>query len=88
MTRVMCDLSDIMELIEALHKTDSGIMQIVKELDKTVADKSGRWSGDSHQAFIRFYREWRRGADVLSSAMAKGIGQLQQMTDGYQKTPQ
>jgi uncharacterized protein YukE len=77
-----------MELIEALHKADSGIMQIVKELDKTVADKSGHWSGDSHQAFIRFFREWRMGADVLSSAMLKGIDQLQQMTDGYKKIPQ
>jgi uncharacterized protein YukE len=87
MARVECEVSDLKDLIAALGKTDAEILRIVRDLDRTVEEKTGRWSGDSRQSFLLFFREWRRGADVLSSALRKGIHQLQTMIDEFQKLP-
>lgn len=87
MTRIECNPSDILEIIEAMRKADSGVQEIVENLDRIVAEKGKNWSGDSEEYFIRFFREWRRGIAVQSAVMKKVIDQLGKMAEGYQKVP-
>jgi WXG100 family type VII secretion target len=88
MARIACNLSDMADLIDALRKAEDRMTEVVKEVDTAVAEKTGGWSGESRQAFVRFYREWRNGAYALSAALRKGIGQLQHTADEYRKIPQ
>lgn len=88
MTRIACNLTDMADLIDALHNAEARLAEVVQDVDTVVAEKTGGWSGESRQGFVRFFREWRKGADSLSAALRKGIGQLQQTADEYRKIPQ
>jgi uncharacterized protein YukE len=46
---------------------------VIEELDKSVKKVDPEWSGDSQQAFLRFYREWRKWIEMRFFALKKTV---------------
>jgi WXG100 family type VII secretion target len=88
MTFVECSIKDILDIAKELHNANAGIQEIVRGLDKVLKEKEGKWTGDSQQHFMQFFRDWRRSMDTQSSAMRKVIEQLQKMSEEYQRVIQ
>lgn len=85
MTAIDCVPEDLQKFSEQLVKTQTGLLAILEELDQAVKTVEGKWGGDAHQTFIRFYRDWRKGVEMHSSALKNTSEHLQKMVEEYQK---
>jgi WXG100 family type VII secretion target len=83
MTSIEMVPESVEKFTEQLVKAQAGLQSVIEELDKNVKTVEPKWSGDSQQAFFRFYREWRKGIDLHSAALKKTAEQLQKMTSDY-----
>jgi WXG100 family type VII secretion target len=83
MTAIEMVPESVLKFTEELTKAQTGLQAILDGLDKSVKAVEPKWSGDSQQAFLRFYREWRKGIEMHSSALKKTADQLQKMSEEY-----
>jgi WXG100 family type VII secretion target len=83
MTAIEMVPESVLKFTEELTKAQTGLQAILDGLDKSVKAVEPKWSGDSQQAFLRFYREWRKGIEMHSSALKKTADQLQKMIEEY-----
>jgi WXG100 family type VII secretion target len=75
----------VQKFTDELSKAQANLESVIEELDKSVKAVEPKWSGDSQQAFLRFYRDWRKGIEMHSSALKKTAEQLQKMSGEYKK---
>ncbi len=75
----------VQKFTDELSKAQANLESVIEELDKSVKAVEPKWSGDSQQAFLRFYRDWRKGIEMHSSALKKTAEQLQIMSGEYKK---
>jgi WXG100 family type VII secretion target len=83
MTAIEMAPESVLKFTEELTKAQAGLQAILEGLDKSVKGVEPKWSGDSQQAFLRFYREWRKGIEMHSAALKKTADQLQRMSEEY-----
>ena len=83
MTSIEMVPESVEKFSEDLTKAQASLQAIIEELDKSVKLVEPRWGGDSQQAFLRFYREWRKGIEMHSTALKKTAEQLKNMTENY-----
>lgn len=75
----------VQKFTDELSKAQANLESVIEGLDKSVKAVEPKWSGDSQQAFLRFYRDWRKGIEMHSSALKKTAEQLQIMSGEYKK---
>ncbi|HEY5118368.1 MAG TPA: WXG100 family type VII secretion target [Anaerolineales bacterium] len=85
MTAIEMVPESVQKFTEELTKAQASLESVIEGLDKSVKAVEPKWSGDSQQAFLRFYREWRKGIEMHSSALKKTAEQLQKMSEDYKK---
>jgi WXG100 family type VII secretion target len=83
MTSIEMVPESVEKFTEELTKAQASLQSLIEELDKSVKKVEPKWSGDSQQAFQRFYREWRKGIEMHSTALKKTAEQLKKMTGDY-----
>lgn len=83
MTSIEMVPESVEKFSEDLTKAQASLQAIIEELDKSVKSVEPKWCGDSQQAFLRFYREWRKGIEMHSTALKKTAEQLKKMTENY-----
>jgi WXG100 family type VII secretion target len=83
MTSIEMVPESVEKFSEDLTKAQASLQAIIEELDKSVKSVEPKWGGDSQQAFLRFYREWRKGIEMHSTALKKTAEQLKKMTENY-----
>lgn len=83
MTAIEMAPESVLKFTEELAKAQAGLQAILEGLDKSVKAVEPKWSGDSQEAFLRFYREWRKGIEMHSAALKKTADQLQKMSEEY-----
>jgi WXG100 family type VII secretion target len=87
MTAIEMVPESVEKFTEQLVKAQAGLQSVIEELDKNVKTVEPKWGGDSQQAFLRFYREWRKGIEMHSTALKKTADQLQKMTADCKSIP-
>jgi len=87
MTVIEMDSESVQKFSIDLAKAQTNLQLVIEELDKSVKTVEPEWSGDSQQAFFRFYREWRKGIEMHSFALKKTVNQLQKMAEDYKSIP-
>jgi WXG100 family type VII secretion target len=85
MTAIDMVPESVQKFTDELSKAQANLESVIEELDKSVKAVEPKWSGDSQQAFLRFYRDWRKGIEMHSSALKKTAEQLQIMSGEYKK---
>jgi WXG100 family type VII secretion target len=83
LTTIEMSPESVQKFFEELIKAQADLQSVIEGLDKSVKSVEGKWSGDSQQAFLRFYREWRKGMEMHSTALKKTAEQLDKMANGY-----
>jgi WXG100 family type VII secretion target len=83
MTAIEMVPESVQKFTEELAKAQASLESVIEGLDKSVKAVEPEWSGDSQQAFLRFYREWRKGIEMHSSTLKKTAEQLQKMSEEY-----
>ena len=85
MTAIDLVPESVQKFTDELAKAQASLESVIEGLDKSVKEVEPKWSGDSQQAFLRFYRDWRKGIEMHSSALKKTAEQLQKMSGDYKK---
>ena len=83
MTAIEMVPESVEKFTEELSKAQASLQSVIERLDKSVKSVEPKWGGDSQQAFLRFYREWRKGMEMHSTALKKTAEQLKIMTGDY-----
>jgi uncharacterized protein YukE len=72
---------------DELSKAQASLQSVIEGLDKSVKSVEPKWGGDSQRVFLRFYREWRKGIEMHSTALKKTAEQLKIMIADYKNIP-
>jgi uncharacterized protein YukE len=76
---------DVLAFLKEVEKNTEKISAAVTNIDKAIKIVDGKWHGDSHEAFGRFYKDWRKGVDTLSVGMKQNLEVIRNMAETYQK---
>jgi WXG100 family type VII secretion target len=78
------DPNAISGFVEHIRSAQINMREIVEGLDCELTHMEKSWTGDAQRAFLRFYKEWRKGVMTHADALKQTAEHLHALVEQYQ----
>jgi uncharacterized protein YukE len=84
MTVIDFNIKDMEVFLRDLDSAGGRLQEAAATVEQAVKKVEPRWKGDTQQAFLRFYGDWRKGIHVHAVALKKTAEGLRRMVEEQQ----